>query len=68
MSAFESKKVEGFAKRNAQEVGFYGFVQYLLDVQLSEAREALHAEGVALKGDIPIGVSPMSVDVWAAPE
>ena len=68
MSVYESKKVEGFAKRNAQEVGFYGFVQYLLDVQLCEAREALHSVGVALKGDIPIGVSPMSVDVWAAPE
>ena len=68
LSVFDCRKVERFAKSNASEVGFYGFVQYLLDAELREAREELHRVGVALKGDIPIGVSPMSVDVWSAPE
>ena len=68
LSEYDTQKVQRFAMRNAAEVGFYGFMQYLLDVELREAHEALHREGVALKGDIPIGVSPMSVDVWAAPE
>lgn len=68
LSKFSARKVSNFAKENADEVGFYGFVQYLLDVELREAREKLHRCGVALKGDIPIGVSPVSVDVWSAPE
>lgn len=68
LKAYDKKKVAAYAKKNADKVGFYGFVQYLLDMQLVEVRNYLHSKGVALKGDIPIGVSPISVDVWCAPE
>lgn len=68
LSKFDKSQAEKYARKNSYDVGFYGFSQYLLDVELREAREALHAQGVALKGDIPIGVSPRSVDVWAAPD
>jgi 4-alpha-glucanotransferase len=44
------------------------FIQYHLHVQLSEAHEYAHANGVVLKGDIPIGVNRNSVDTWANPE
>ena len=67
-STYDESKVESFAKKNIAEVGYYGFVQYLLDRQLRATRDMLHRCGVALKGDIPIGVSPLSVDVWSAPE
>ncbi len=67
-STYDEAKIERFAKKNFAEVGYYGFVQYLLDKQLRATRDALHNCGVALKGDIPIGVSPLSVDVWSAPE
>ena len=43
-------------------------MQYHLDRQLRKVRDYLHSKGVVLKGDIPIGVSPTSVDVWQNPE
>ena len=67
-STYDKAKIERFAKKDFAEVGYYGFVQYLLDRQLRATRDMLHRCGVALKGDIPIGVSPLSVDVWSAPE
>ncbi len=67
-STYDEQKIERFARSNFAEVGYYAFVQYLLDRQLRATRDALHRCGIALKGDIPIGVSPLSVDVWSAPE
>ena len=68
LSTFKLRSVEKFAKENAMAVGYYGFVQYMLDRQLCEVRDYIHSLGVGFKGDIPIGVSPVSVDVWCAPE
>ncbi len=51
-----------------REIDFYSFIQYLLHCQLSEVKEYAHKKGVALKGDIPIGVHRHSVDVWTNPE
>ena len=48
----------------AREVNFYSYVQYLLFTQLNEAHLYANSKGVALKGDIPIGVAPNGVDVW----
>ena len=48
----------------ARETEFYSFVQYILFTQLSEAHAYANDKGVALKGDIPIGVAPNGVDVW----
>lgn len=47
-----------------REVQFYSYVQYLLFTQLNEAHLYANSKGVALKGDIPIGVAPNGVDVW----
>ena len=55
-------------KTAKQETSFYSFMQYLLHCQLSKVKEYAHKKGVALKGDIPIGVHRNSVDVWANPE
>ena len=65
---YAEKRCAAFAERNAKEVGFYYYVQYHLDRQLRKACETLNAKGIVLKGDIPIGVSPTSVDVWQNPE
>ena len=46
------------------EVAFHSYVQYLLFKQLGEAHKYANSIGVALKGDIPIGVAPNGVDVW----
>lgn len=44
------------------------FVQYHLHLQLLEASKYAEEHGVALKGDLPIGVTRCSSDVWAQPE
>lgn len=47
---------------------FYIFVQYHLDKQLTDAVNHLHNRGIALKGDIPIGINRESADAWTSPE
>ena len=51
----------------AREIDFYSWVQYELYTQLCAAHEYANSVGVALKGDIPIGVAPNGVDVWCEP-
>lgn len=51
-----------------EEVCFHYFVQYHLHLQLKEVSEySTHVNGVGIKGDIAIGVSPKSVDTWVFP-
>lgn len=47
---------------------FSYFLQYHLDKQLKEAVDYLHEKGVALKGDIPIGIGRDSVEAQTNPE
>ena len=68
LSTYNKEEAYDYALKHKKEVGFYCFVQYLLDAELRNVRNYAHTLGVALKGDIPIGVSPTSVDVWCAPE
>lgn len=49
-------------------VDFYYFIQYLLHKQLLGVKEYGQTKGVALKGDIPIGINRDSIDAWTAPE
>ena len=50
------------------EPEFSYFLQYHLDKQLKEAVDYLHERGVALKGDIPIGIGRDSVEAHTNPE
>ena len=50
------------------EMRFHSYVQYLLFTQLCDAHNYANSRGVALKGDIPIGVAPNGVDVWCDSE
>lgn len=45
-------------------VAYHWVVQYWLHLQLREASEYCGAKGVALKGDLPIGIDHDSVDAW----
>ena len=67
-SVYSAKECAKFAEKNAEAVDFYRFIQFHLDRQLHAAIEYGHSVGVALKGDIPIGVSRISVDAWVSPE
>ncbi len=49
------------------EMSYHIWLQYELDRQLLDAVRHLHAMGIALKGDLPIGIDRHSVDAWACP-
>ena len=50
-----------------QEVRFWYYVQFVLHTQLLRAAEYARAKGVVLIGDVPLGLSVHSVDVWMDP-
>lgn len=54
--------------KTAEKLDLMMFVQYLLHVQLTEAVTYCHQLGVAIKGDIAIGVAHDSVDAWSNPQ
>ena len=56
------------AKRDGLEEDYYAWMQYHLDIQLSEEVAYAHSKGVYLKGDLPIGVSADSVEAYFHPE
>ena len=51
-----------------EETQFWAFLQYLLHRQFSGVKIYANERGVALKGDIPIGISRNSIDAWVAPD
>ena len=65
---YNKKKVAAFCEEHKAEVDFWCFVQYHLDIQLSEVCKYAHSKGVIFKGDLPIGISRTSVDAWLYPE
>jgi 4-alpha-glucanotransferase len=44
------------------------WVQYQLHLQLKEAVDYLHEQGISIKGDLPIGIYRHSVEAWKEPE
>ena len=67
-SKYSRKKVVAFCEEHKADVDFWCFVQYHLDLQLSEVCEYAHSKGVIFKGDLPIGISRTSVDAWLYPD
>ncbi|EKE37561.1 hypothetical protein ENUP19_0248G0091 [Entamoeba nuttalli] len=60
-------EVEAMYDANKAECDYYAFVQYNLHLQLKEASDYAADHKVALKGDLPIGVSKRSVECWMYP-
>ena len=50
-----------------KEVRFWYYVQFILHSQLQKATQYARRHHVILKGDIPIGISPHSVEAWMEP-
>lgn len=65
---YSSRLAASYHKSHKEEVDFYLFEQYLLDVQLKDVVRYAHKRGVVLKGDLPIGVSRTSADAWTEPD
>ncbi|VGO15016.1 4-alpha-glucanotransferase [Pontiella desulfatans] len=49
------------------DIAVHYFIQYHLDKQLRAVSAHARANGIVLKGDIPIGISPDSVEAWTEP-
>ena len=54
-------------KAHYDQLAFYYYVQYHLDLQLKEATAYAREHHVVLKGDIAIGIIKGSVDAWRWP-
>ena len=67
-SKYVKKNIHEYISEHKLEAEFYYYVQYCLDSQLKEVVMYAHNHGVALKGDLPIGVSRTSADAWTHPQ
>jgi len=70
-AVFQAENIERYcnsANKHYHLVAIHFFVQFHLHKQLSEVAAYAHEKGVALKGDIPIGVNRHSVEVWTHPD
>ncbi len=69
-STFDERKVDAMMAADHPdwpELSYHIWLQYELDKQLSDAVSHLHENGLALKGDLPIGIDRQSVDAWSLP-
>lgn len=61
------QKISSPSAKEWDDIAIHYFIQYHLDKQLKEISEYARKNGIVLKGDIPIGISPNSVDAWTEP-
>ncbi|QEC70310.1 4-alpha-glucanotransferase [Panacibacter ginsenosidivorans] len=54
--------------KSFDEIAIHLYVQYLLHLQLKEAAQYAHDNGIIVKGDIPIGIYRYGADAWQHPE
>lgn len=70
-SKYNKEAIERYVSPKAKhydEIAFCYFLQYHLHLQLKDAVDYAHKNGIIIKGDIPIGVSPRSCEAWSEPE
>ncbi len=68
MYAVYTPEVPAKVEREApEEMNFVYFLQYHLDRQMTHAHNYAKTHGIALKGDIPIGISRNGADAWQNP-
>ncbi len=69
-ATFNAAEIDQLANPKSKtfsEIAFFYFVQFHLHLQLKAATDYAHAQGVVLKGDIPIGVYRFGADAWQHP-
>jgi 4-alpha-glucanotransferase len=69
-AVFDRDRVHALIEPNRAEwpeIAYHIWLQCELDRQLADAVRYLHEHGLALKGDLPIGIDRQSVDAWSAP-
>lgn len=69
-ATYDARKVKKLVDPKSsyfEHIAVHYYIQYNLDKQLKEVVKYAHEKGVALKGDIPIGISPNSIEAWTQP-
>lgn len=66
-AVYDQARIDTFIRHNRQDIEYVYYIQYHIDRQMHEVRQYANEHGVALKGDIPIGISRYSVDAWIEP-
>ncbi|NCU03781.1 MAG: 4-alpha-glucanotransferase [Chitinophagaceae bacterium] len=70
-SVYDEHSIQQFvapSQKHYDEVAIYYFIQFHLHLQLLDATNYAHANGIIVKGDIPIGIYRNSCDAWMEPE
>lgn len=70
LSTFDETRILEMSTPGSAEwddIAVHYFIQYHLDKQLQEVTDHARKNGIVLKGDIPIGISPNSVEAWKEP-
>lgn len=69
-ATYDAKEIETLCRPDSADyphIAIYYYIQFNLHLQLLAATEHARANGVVLKGDIPIGISRNSVEAWKEP-
>lgn len=64
----EIERLTSHKSKQFSQIAFHYFVQYHLHLQLKDATDYAHKKGIAVKGDIPIGIYRYGCDAWTEPE
>ena len=68
---YQKQVIEKLAQPDSsayQEIALYYYLQFHAHKQLTQVRQYAYQQGVVLKGDIPIGISRVSVEAWTEPQ
>lgn len=69
-STYDESAIEKYVAPKAKHydaIALNYFIQYHLHLQLKDATEYAHKNGIIVKGDIPIGIYRFSCDAWVNP-
>lgn len=61
---YNEEKIDKYIGAHADEINYVYYIQYHLDKQMRRVSDYARSHGVAIKGDIPIGISRTSADAW----
>ena len=61
---YSTKVLDKVRSEAAAEMDYVYYLQYHLDRQMRRVHDYANSHGIALKGDIPIGISRTSADAW----
>ena len=69
-SVYNKREIENLCSKQSssyKEIAVYYYLQFHLHNQLTKVRNYCYSRGIVLKGDIPIGISKVSIEAWTEP-